>query len=605
MVPAADVLLIAGSDPRGGPIAARIRRFATRYTSLEALPLACTRTLCGEGWDVALLELDPVCDHGTTPCLTPLGVATSPPTIGMPLSAVGFGQRPARDLRQEWALGLGADGGGVRRVGTARVTQIVSSQLLRANADGEAATLLCVGDHGAALVSRRDGAWQLDGVGLMRTAAAADAEGGSAAGVSGCPEEQARAWGVHVSRCWLEATVGGWGMSPLVDAHASECGHSRESNPRALSSTRGGAKERELVQRARRGPCALSLAAARSDWLPPLGCAAGAASSTFSLQSCGRPQSARARRRTRRRRCAMLDCGAHGVCMGDGCACARGYVGPLCSVDETSAPPLSVTLLESVAVSPNGTDGAGCGALVSPCRSIRHALLMQARRRRTPFPACAPAPPPRRGARRRSPSCPDRARGPLKSATAVGDGQPAPPNPDRRGAWQYWHEAWRANYSQPAWITLLEGTLAGDDNRALQLHGVRTRIRSIRGAAHTLVDCSPGRERWGTLFARRERCGECRGFDAAQVPAGVAGGARARVAPGTRRAHHWTSQVACGAHLATVCRQCVGEHVKVVRGSGDEMSVYVKKVGRCLLLEKPRSGWRARTRGVGAGVCGA
>jgi len=221
----------------------------------------------------------------------------------------------------------------------------------------------------------------------------------------------------------------------------------------------------------------------------------------------------------------MLDCGAHGVCMGDGCACARGYVGPLCSVDETSAPPLSVTLLESVAVSPNGTDGAGCGALVSPCRSIRHALLMQ-----------------------------------------------------------YWHEAWRANYSQPAWITLLEGTFAGDDNRALQLHGVRTRIRSIRGAAHTLVDCSPGRERWGTLFARRERCGECRGFDAAQVPAGVAGGARARVAPGTRRAHHWTSQVACGAHLATVCRQCVGEHVKVVRGSGDEMSADLVSCGTA----KPR-----------------
>jgi hypothetical protein len=254
MVPAADVLLIAGSEPRGGPIAARIRRFATRYTSLEALPLACTRTLCGEGWDVALLELDPVCDHGTTPCLTPLGVATSPPTIGMPLSAVGFGQRPARDLRQEWALGLGADGGGVRRVGTARVTQIVSSQLLRANADGEAATLLCVGDHGAALVSRRDGAWQLDGVGLMRTAAAADAEGGSAAGVSGCPEEQARAWGVHVSRCWLEATVGGWGMSPLVDAHASECGHSRESNPRALSSTRGGQKKESLSSGPAVGP---------------------------------------------------------------------------------------------------------------------------------------------------------------------------------------------------------------------------------------------------------------------------------------------------------------------------------------------------------------
>ena len=95
MVPASSIVLIAGADPRGldgdpagGPITSRVKRYETKFLSLEALPLACTRTLCGEGWDLAVLELDPICDHGPSACLQPLGFPTAPPTIGKVVRAV-------------------------------------------------------------------------------------------------------------------------------------------------------------------------------------------------------------------------------------------------------------------------------------------------------------------------------------------------------------------------------------------------------------------------------------------------------------------------------------------------------------------------------------
>jgi hypothetical protein len=87
VVPAGNVRLVSGPDARLGEVVARVTRIAVRFTAHFALP-QCTRALCGEGWDMALLELDPSCDHGPMPCLPPLHVATEAAAIGLAPTAV-------------------------------------------------------------------------------------------------------------------------------------------------------------------------------------------------------------------------------------------------------------------------------------------------------------------------------------------------------------------------------------------------------------------------------------------------------------------------------------------------------------------------------------
>ena len=65
LLDASSVRLIGGADARAGLVVARV-------TAWWAVPAVCTQSLCGEGWDVALLELDPSCAQGELPCVPPV-----------------------------------------------------------------------------------------------------------------------------------------------------------------------------------------------------------------------------------------------------------------------------------------------------------------------------------------------------------------------------------------------------------------------------------------------------------------------------------------------------------------------------------------------------
>ena len=105
-VPASSVRLLSGPDARVRMVVGRVTRLSVRLTAWWAAPDVCTRSLCGEGWDVALLSVDPSCDHGGLPCLPPLPMTTMPSAIGQQFRAVGFGGNPAFDQRAEWNLQL-------------------------------------------------------------------------------------------------------------------------------------------------------------------------------------------------------------------------------------------------------------------------------------------------------------------------------------------------------------------------------------------------------------------------------------------------------------------------------------------------------------------
>ena len=58
IVPASSIHLVGGPDSREAPIVARVKRLAVRFTAWWAMADVCSSALCGEGWDVALLELE-------------------------------------------------------------------------------------------------------------------------------------------------------------------------------------------------------------------------------------------------------------------------------------------------------------------------------------------------------------------------------------------------------------------------------------------------------------------------------------------------------------------------------------------------------------------
>ena len=130
IVPASSIRLVAGPDSRESPIVARVKRLAVRFTAWWAMADVCSSALCGEGWDVALLELEQACESGAMPCMPAVGLPTAAPSFGLFTLAVGFGQAPEFDRRDFWELALGDDGSGVRRYTQARVTAVLSQQLL-------------------------------------------------------------------------------------------------------------------------------------------------------------------------------------------------------------------------------------------------------------------------------------------------------------------------------------------------------------------------------------------------------------------------------------------------------------------------------------------
>lgn len=92
IVPASSILLIGGPDSREAPIVARVKRLAIRFTAWWAMADVCSSALCGEGWDVALLELEQGCKSGAMPCVPAVGLPTAAPSFGLFTLVVGFGQ---------------------------------------------------------------------------------------------------------------------------------------------------------------------------------------------------------------------------------------------------------------------------------------------------------------------------------------------------------------------------------------------------------------------------------------------------------------------------------------------------------------------------------
>ena len=76
IVPASSIHLVGGPDSREAPIVARVKRLAIRFTAWWAMADVCSSALCGEGWDIALLELEQACESGAMPCV---------PAVGRPL----------------------------------------------------------------------------------------------------------------------------------------------------------------------------------------------------------------------------------------------------------------------------------------------------------------------------------------------------------------------------------------------------------------------------------------------------------------------------------------------------------------------------------------
>ena len=92
IVPASSIHLVGGPDSRMAPIVARVKRLAVRFTAWWAMADVCSSALCGEGWDVALLELEQGCESGAMPCVPAVGLPTAAPSFGLFTLAVGFGQ---------------------------------------------------------------------------------------------------------------------------------------------------------------------------------------------------------------------------------------------------------------------------------------------------------------------------------------------------------------------------------------------------------------------------------------------------------------------------------------------------------------------------------
>ena len=94
VVPASSIRLVGGPDPREAPVVARVRRLAIRFTAWWAMADVCSSALCGEGWDIALLELEQSCESGPMPCVPAVSLPTATSSFGLDTLAIGFGQAP-------------------------------------------------------------------------------------------------------------------------------------------------------------------------------------------------------------------------------------------------------------------------------------------------------------------------------------------------------------------------------------------------------------------------------------------------------------------------------------------------------------------------------
>ena len=132
IVPASSINLVGGPDSREAPIVARVKRLAVRFTAWWAMADVCSSALCGEGWDVALLELEQGCESGTMPCIPAVGLPTAAPSFGLFTLAVGFGQ--ARCACGVHAVNIRYTYGALLRVGARLLTAAITSCLTQGNA---------------------------------------------------------------------------------------------------------------------------------------------------------------------------------------------------------------------------------------------------------------------------------------------------------------------------------------------------------------------------------------------------------------------------------------------------------------------------------------
>ena len=500
--------LIGGPDARIGAVVARVKRIAVRFTAYWAIPL-CTTALCGEGWDVALLELDPSCNHGPLACVPPARVATTPATIGIAPTAVGFGAFPSYNRRDEFDLSLPVNGSGVRRAVVVRFRDVASKQRATAEVRGssDGAPPFCAGDDGAALLTERAGVWELDGLRIPTAAPAPPLPDALACGSGeGAASVAARAgaaavMSAYAARCWIEAAVAAWGLPALISAHADGCG-GRDFFPPELDA-------RYLAGSLHAGDAP---AAEGGEGFAPVPWTSGG----VELLGGGRLSY----------NCSTTTCEL-GVCVsGGGCVCAAGVYGPRCTL-RGPPPPATVPVLASIAVSPEGEDTVACGAAAAPCATLRRALERQA----------------------------------WQVVMTSGDGGGAGAGEADGGGGVGSSSAVAAAAPAIASITLLEGTFRGEGNRELVLHGTPLHIKSLRGPRHSWVDCRhPTDGSWGVLFLRGESAGvsvtgltlrKCLADEQVQVAlaalpeyyAAVAGGARwpAERAGVVWRANSWMS----------------------------------------------------------------
>ena len=489
IVPVTSVRLVAAPDARLKSVDARVTRISVRFTAAWAIPI-CTRELCGEGWDIALLELNPSCDHGPLACLPPMSVATVRASIGMTPTAVGYGANPEYNKRGEYDLVLHANGSGVRRAAPARIWKVESKQRLAAERISTASEgpldarigPFCVGDYGAALVSQRGDVWELDGLSVPSSDPKDHWVG---AGAEGCAQPNADAWSVYSARCWIEYEARKWGHSPLVPAHAAECGD-LDFYPPELSYHYlggGGATSGEIL--ASRGVAADGDQA--SDVAAALAGGGGVGGN-----------------------CSTVSCEL-GVCVEGRCVCEIGVYGPRCTL--RGPPPSTYTAYDSIIVAPHGADDEMCGSARAPCATLRHALARQYWQSHGGFASglrwelTGGVGPPSVGVEITN----ARLANALITRTVFTQAEVTKFELGEVSASAYIAAAgahYRPMGGGLASITLMDGTYEGASNRELILHGTDVVIRGLRGPETTLVDCASEIDgSFNLLFLRGEHAG--------------------------------------------------------------------------------------------------
>lgn len=362
--------------------------------------------------------------------------------------------------------------------------------------------IFCAGDLGAALVSQRGGVWEVDGLHVPSASPPPPADYGAAA----CARPSASAWSAHTARCWIESTARTWRVPPAVSAHAIECGDLDFYPPEINYYYLGGG-----------GPLATELR--DEDVIGEGGEGGSEGGVVFGIDGDGTSDVAASMVGGGGigGNCSSTSCEL-GVCIGGECVCASNVYGPRCTL--RGPPPATFTNLDSIIVGPHGVDSDACGTARAPCRTLRHALIRHYWQSYGGFAS---------GLRwERIGLNPPSVGTPIVSSSLAAalvtrtvflpadiaamslGGVRADGYIARDGDGAYYRPEGNARAS----VTLLDGTYSGEGNVELVLHGVDVRIASLRGPAHSVIDCRrPSSNEYNFLLLRGAHAGvELRGL---------------------------------------------------------------------------------------------